>query len=164
MSPTLPRLRSGLVLLCMLTLTLITLAGTVRAGDYAVYEADSSFEDVLDALRFGIEERGLYINNVMNMGEMLERTGQDLGADTQIFTRAESIEFCSAVLSRQMTSEDPRLVVNCPFIIAVYTLPDQPDTTYIAHRAIPPAETAASPAMQAVADMLKGLAEAAIAW
>lgn len=147
-----------------LTALSLLFAGTVQAGDTQVYETATGFDDVLAAVKLGIEERGLYINNVMNMGEMLTRTGKDLGAEEEIFTRAESVEFCSAVLSRQMTSEDPTRVINCPFIIAVYTLPARPETTFIAHRTIPEAQIAASPAMRAIAQMLSGIAEGAVNW
>lgn len=135
------------------------------AEDYAVYESENSFSDVMDGLRLAIEQRGMFINNVMHMNEMLERTGQDLGFENDpLFEQADSIEFCSAVLSRKMISEDPRRIVNCPFIIAVYTLPGEPDTTYVAHRAIPSAETEQSEAMQAVAAMLQEIAEDAVSW
>jgi uncharacterized protein (DUF302 family) len=135
------------------------------ADDYAVYESESSFSDVMDGLKLAIEQRGMFINNVMHMNEMLERTGQDLGfANDPLFGQAESIEFCSAVLSRKMISEDPRRIVNCPFIIAVYTLPGEPGTTYVAHRAIPTAETEQSEAMQEVAAMLEEIAQDAVSW
>ncbi len=65
----------------------------------------------------------------MHMNEMLERTGEDLGLGGALYGQAESVEFCSAVLSRKMISEDPRRIVNCPFIIAVYTLPGEPNAT-----------------------------------
>jgi hypothetical protein len=68
------------------------------------------------------------------------------------------------VLSRKMTAEDPTRIVNCPFIIAVYTLPDQPDTTYVVHRTIAAEETAGSAVMQEVADMLRSVAEGAVTW
>ena len=152
-------------------LSILTLAATLwvsslaqAAEGYAVYESESSFEDVLQGLKLAIEERGMYINNLMNLGEMLERTGKDLGMEETIFTRAESVEFCSAVLSREMTSEAPARLVNCPFIIAVYTLPGDGGTTYVAHREIPAAETDASPAMAKVAAMLKDVASAAVSW
>ena len=106
----------------------------------------------------------MYINNVMHMGEMLERTGKDLGMEEQIYGQAESIEFCSAVLSRKMTSEDPTRIVNCPIIVAVYTLPSQPDATYVVHRVIPASETEQSAVMKEVADMLKAVAEGAASW
>jgi len=116
---------------------LVILSGQTSADSpYAVYKSESGFNDVMDALKMAIEERGMYINNVMHMDEMLERTGKDLGLGGKLYEHAESIEFCSAILSRKMTSENPARIVNCPFIISVYTLPDQPDTTYIAHRKV----------------------------
>jgi len=143
----------------------LTITATVHAaGGYAVYETDSSFEDVLDGLKLAIQERGMYINNVMHMSDMLQRTGKDLGLEETIYAKAESVEFCSAVLSRRMTAEAPARIVNCPFIVAVYTLPDQPGTTYVVHREIPQAETRDSPVMQEVTDMLKAVAEAAVSW
>jgi uncharacterized protein (DUF302 family) len=135
-----------------------------QAEEYAVYESESSFEDVMDGLKLAIQERGMYINNIMHMGEMLERTGKDLGMEDPIYTKADSIEFCSAILSRKMTLENPARIVNCPFIIAVYTLPNQPDATYVAHRVIPASETDESTVMQEVADMLKAVAEGATSW
>jgi uncharacterized protein (DUF302 family) len=138
---------------------------TARADDgYAVYESESGFEDVMDALKLAIQEQGMYINNVMHMNEMLERTGKDLGMDEPIYGEAESIEFCSAVLSRRMTAEMPARIVNCPFIIAVYTLPDQTDTTYIVHRQIPASEVASSGVMRDVAKMLDTIASSAAEW
>jgi uncharacterized protein (DUF302 family) len=126
---------------------------------FAVYKSESSHEDVMEALKMAIQNRGMYINNVMHMSEMLERTGKDLGIDQKIYANAESVEFCSAVLSRKMTSEDPARIVNCPFIISVYTLPDEPDTTYIVHRKVWIGDSEG--AMQEVAEMLQALGKAA---
>jgi uncharacterized protein (DUF302 family) len=142
----------------------LILAGGARADGYAVYESTSGFEDVIDGLTLAIQERGMYINNVMHMAEMLERTGKDLGTDEPPYGQADAIEFCSAVLSRRMASEDPARIVNCPFIIAVYTLPGRPGTTFVAHRRIPVAERERSPAMAEVAAMLKAVAEGAVSW
>lgn len=141
-----------------------TIAFCAQADEYAVYESESSFGDVMDGLKLAIQERGMYINNVMHMGEMLERTGKDLGMEEPIYAQADSIEFCSAVLSRKMTLENPARIVNCPFIVAVYTLPNQPDTTYVVHRVIPASETDESAVMQEVADMLKAVADGAASW
>ncbi len=137
---------------------------SIAADGYAVHKSESAFEDVMDGLKLAIQERGMYINNVMHMGEMLERTGKDLGTEETIYEHADSIEFCSAVLSREMTAEEPARIVNCPFIISVYTLPGTPGTTYVAHREIPADQVAASPIMAKVATMLKEVAEAAAAW
>lgn len=148
----------------ILSLLLLFAAAQATADDYAVYESDSSFSDVMDGLKLAIQQRGMFINNVMHMNEMLERTGADLDLGGPLFGEAESVEFCSAVLSRKMISEDPRRIVNCPFIIAVYTLPDQPNATYVAHRKIPASETEQSTAMQEVATMLEEIAEDAVSW
>jgi len=150
-------------LLALAALALMPVAA-FAGGAYAVYESESGFETVMEGARTAILERGMYINNVMHMGEMLERTGKDLGMDEKIYERAESIEFCSAVLSRKMTAEDPSRIVNCPFILSIYTLPGEPDKTYVAHRVISHEETAGSEIMTEVAEMLKGVAEGAASW
>jgi uncharacterized protein (DUF302 family) len=147
-----------------LAAAMLLAAAAAQAESYAVYESDSSFEDVIDGLKLAIQERGMYINNVMHMDEMLERTGKDLGMDETIYTHAQSIEFCSAVLSRKMTAEAPARIVNCPFIIAVYTLPDDADTTFVVHRRIPAAETKSSAVMREIAEMLEAVANSAASW
>jgi len=151
-------------LTAMATLALLALPTLTLGAPYAVYESASDFDTVLDAAKNAIAERGLYINNVMHLGQMLERTGKDLGIGGPIYSRAESIEFCSATLSRKMTEENPNRLVNCPFILSIYTLPGQEGKTFIVHRNIPVEETASSAAMREVAEMLQGVAEGAASW
>jgi uncharacterized protein (DUF302 family) len=130
---------------------------------YRVYKSESSFEDVMQALKMAIEENGMYINNVMHMSEMLQRTGEDLGLGGALYSHAESIEFCSAILSRRMISENPHRIVNCPFIISVYVLPSEPDATYIVHRRINLGDD--TTVMNGVEAMLESLGAAAqAAW
>jgi hypothetical protein len=148
----------------LVALALLTLPCSTLAAPYVVYESGSDFDTVLDGAKNAIQERGLYINNIMHLGEMLERTGKDLGIGGSIYSRAESIEFCSAALSRKMTEEDPSRLVNCPFILSIYTLPGQEGKTFVVHRMIPEEETANSSAMREVAEMLKGVAAGAVAW
>ncbi|MBK1719975.1 DUF302 domain-containing protein [Thiocystis violacea] len=142
----------------------IASAGVIADSGYALYRSNSAFEDVLDGLKAAIQERGMYINNVMDMGGMLERTGKDLGLNERIYTQAQSVEFCGALLSREMTAEDPARIVNCPFIISVYRRADDPDTTYLVHREVARQEREGSPAMAKVAAMLQNISEAAIDW
>jgi uncharacterized protein (DUF302 family) len=156
-------LKRALIPLCAL-LAVATLPLQADDDGYAVYESESGFEDVMDALKLAIQEQGMYINNVMHMNEMLERTGKDLGMDVPIYGQADSIEFCSALLSRRMSSEMPARIVNCPFIIAVYTLPGESETTYVAHRRIPAAEIESSAVMRDVAQMLETVASSAAEW
>lgn len=151
-------------LACVLALSLATIQTARAGGGYAVYESSAAFEDVIEGLKAAIQDRGMYINNVMHMGEMLERTGKDLGLGDAVYAKAESIEFCSAPLSHKMTAEDPARIVNCPFIASAYVLVKEPGKTYVVHREIPADQVAASPVMAEVAENLKGIAEAAVSW
>lgn len=138
--------------------------GSARPSAAVVYVSDNAFDDVMDGLRLAIEQRGFVINKILHMNQMLERTGADLGMEQALFGQAQSVEFCSATLSRRMMSEDPSRIVNCPFIIAVYTLADQPGKTLVAHRRISAAELETSAAMRDVASMLASIAEQSLSW
>ena len=134
------------------------------AESYAVYESASDFETVMEGAKLAIQERGLYINNVLHLSDMLARTAADLGFGPPRYARAESIEFCSAALSHRMTSENPHRLVQCPFILSLYTLPEQPGKTFVVHRRIAPEEISGSAIMTEVAAMLREVAEGAVSW
>ena len=82
--------------------------GALAADEYmAVFTKTGSFDDVRDAVEMAIIDRGMVVNNVSRVGEMLERTGKDLGETRHIFLKAEILEFCSATMSRKMMGADP---------------------------------------------------------
>ena len=94
----------------------------------------SSFTDTRDAIVTAIENRGIVINYTARIADMLERTGADIGATRKIFDQAETVEFCSAALSRKMMESSPHYIVLCPFIISIYTLPGDTRGTWVAYR------------------------------
>jgi len=152
------------------TLLLIALlcAGSVDVvwaeGDYmAVFTKPGSFEDVRDAVESAIIDRGMVVNNVSHVGEMLDRTGKDLGDGRQIFLKAEVLEFCSAVVSRKMMEADPDNIVFCPYVISVYVVPDQPGEVRVAYRK---PQIVGSPAsresLKAVEELLSGIVKDAL--
>ena len=96
----------------------------------AKYDFDTVKQNVVEALT----SRGLVVNNTSHIGDMLERTGKDLGDGKQVFAKAEAIEFCSAVLSRRMMESDPHNIVFCPYIISIYVLPNDLNKTYVSFR------------------------------
>jgi uncharacterized protein (DUF302 family) len=96
--------------------------------------AKGSFEEVRQLLLIAIEGQGLVVDHASNVGEMLARTGQDLGATTKLYERAEVLQFCSANYSRQLMSADPRLLAFCPFSVGIYTLPGETDTVHLVYR------------------------------
>lgn len=96
------------------------------------------FDDIRERVVMALENRGLVLSYTAHVGDMLDRTGRDLGDSKSIYGRAEVLEFCSAAISRGTMTADPRNIVFCPYAIAVYTLPQEPRTVHLAYR-VPPA-------------------------
>lgn len=116
-------------------ITLFSLPALSLAADRynVVFKAKGKYEDVRDQLQAAIEGKGLKINHMNQIAGMLERTGKDLGASKQIYGGGEQFEFCSATISRAMMEADPHAIVMCPYIISVYTVPNDP-AVYVAYR------------------------------
>ena len=91
----------------LIALAGLWLAPMAQAQSVLEVRAKGSFEEVKQLLVIAIEGQGLVVDHVATVGEMLERTGQDLGATTKIYERAEVLQFCSANYSRQMMGADP---------------------------------------------------------
>jgi hypothetical protein len=103
------------------------------------------------------------INTTSHIGEMLERTGKDLGGAKQIFIQAESYEFCSATMSRLTMEADPHNIVFCPYIISVYVLPKEPNKTYISFRKpIADGSPASKAALKELEKLLRSIVEQAL--
>jgi uncharacterized protein (DUF302 family) len=138
--------------------------GVFAADDHMVVLTKiGSFDDVRDAVDMAITDRGMVVNNVAHVGEMLERTGKDLGESRQIFLKAEVLEFCSAVVSRKMMESDPDNIVFCPYAISVYVVPENPGEVRVAYRK---PRLVGSPdsqkALKAVDELLSGIVKEAM--
>jgi len=138
--------------------------GALAGGDHmAVFTKTGSFEDIRDAVEMAITDRGMVVNNVSHVGDMLERTGKELGATKQIFLKAEVMEFCSAVVSRNMMEPDPDNIVFCPYVISVYVVPEKPNEVRVAYRKPQIAGSPASQkALKAVDELLSGIVKEAL--
>ncbi|GAB6043245.1 DUF302 domain-containing protein [Endothiovibrio diazotrophicus] len=127
------------------------------------YGTTMSYEDARDNLQLAITGRGLVVRSVSQVGEMLERTGEDLGDTRKIYGKAEVFEFCSAVFSRKMMEADERNIAFCPFTIALYTLPAEPDKVYVSfRRPAVLASPSSADALREVEDLLRGIARQAL--
>lgn len=113
---------------------LVMVQNAAADGAVVVRAIDGKFEEIRDRVVFAIQSQGLVVDHTAKVGDMLTRTGKDLGETTEIFGDAEVLEFCSALVSRRMVEADPQLLAFCPYGIAVYTLPGEPQTTYVAYR------------------------------
>ena len=83
------------------------------------YPYDGTFEDAAFSVESAIIGKGLVIDYVSHVGEMLSRTGSDVGSDVELFGAADVFVFCSAVLSRKMMEADPMNIAHCPYGIFV---------------------------------------------
>ncbi|GIT93000.1 hypothetical protein JANAI62_34580 [Jannaschia pagri] len=116
--------------LLVATLTLTALPALAQQTATAVF--DGEVEDAAFAVESAILGQGLVIDYVSHVGDMLSRTGHDLGLgaspvgeDAQIFV------FCSATISRQVMEADPMNIVHCPYGIFVAEIDG---ATLIGHR------------------------------
>ena len=114
----------------------LMLSGSVWAIDTShnrVQSTEGDFAEVREFLEMAITDRGMVINNVAHIGDMLARTAADVGGKP-IYRHAEALEFCSALISRAMMEADPHNITYCPYVIAVYELVEQPGTIYVGYR------------------------------
>jgi uncharacterized protein (DUF302 family) len=101
------------------------------------YTTDESFDDVIFGLENAILDQGLVIDGTNHVGEMLARTGPDVGSDKTVFLNADVYSFCSAALSRKVMEADPMNLMFCPYDIFVMVRPETPNETTIGYRAMP---------------------------
>ncbi|MEJ2610460.1 MAG: hypothetical protein P8179_10310 [Candidatus Thiodiazotropha sp.] len=122
-----------------------------------VFTSEESFEDVVDNIKMAIVNQGLLVSGTLHVSDMLNRTAPDLGYP-QLFSKAESVEFCSALMSHKMSQAAAENIAICPFTIAIYVKLKEPDQVYIAYR--PPLLMGDSvEATQAIIDLLEGIIE-----
>ncbi len=83
------------------------------------YEYDGSFDEAAFGVESAIVDRGLVIDFTSHVGEMLNRTMEDVGGSEKLFEAADVYLFCSAVLSREVMKADPLNIVHCPYSVFV---------------------------------------------
>jgi len=131
---------------------------------YAKYSTTKySFADVVENVELAITGRGFVIDHKSYIGKMLERTGKDTGRTKQVFIDARQFQFCPSTYSRNMMEADPNNIAFCPYIIAVFSVPEDPKTVNVMYRHPNIVGSEASKkALQALDDLLKSLVEEAI--
>ncbi len=134
---------------------LLCVAGAAaNAQTVARYSAQADFDAVKEEILFAIQGRGLVIDHTSYIGNMLDRTAKDVGAGKRVYAKAESVQFCSAVLSRKTMEVDPVNIAFCPYAIAFYVAADDPKTVHVVFRRIAGAGGEASRASLGEVDKL----------
>ncbi len=123
-------------LIAALTLSLAT-SLSATADDVSTLTTDQTFEEAADSVRDAIINRGFNVDYNGHIGEMLDRTAQDVGATQKIFNGAEIFTFCSAVVSRDVMEHEARDIAYCPYVIFVYDEAGSDDGVVIGFRHLP---------------------------
>jgi uncharacterized protein (DUF302 family) len=122
------------------------------AQEAVIYPFDGTFEEANFAVESEIVGQGLVIDYVSHVGDMLNRTGADVGSDAAIFDQATIHIFCSALVSRKVMEADWTNLAHCPYGIFVA---DRAGEVSIGYRTYPEGE------MQEVQALLDAIARAA---
>lgn len=142
---------------------LVTCAGLLAAQEVKTVARKGSFDDVKFELNNAIVGRGLVIDHTGQIGDMLARTGGDVGSDQPIYKHAEFLTFCSAKLSRQMMEADAANIAFCPYVVFVYETAGAPGEIVVGYR--PPAprgNDASRNALGEIDKLLDGIIQDAI--
>lgn len=95
------------------------MAQPAMAQEAVTYPFNGTFGDAAFAVESAILDRGLVIDLTSHVGDMLNRTGTDVGSDVKIFEAADIFLFCSATLSREVMEADPMNIAHCPYGVFV---------------------------------------------
>jgi uncharacterized protein (DUF302 family) len=125
-----------------------------------VFKSEEPFEDVVENIKMAIVERGLLVSGTLHVSDMLNRTAPDLGY-AKVFVKAESVEFCSALISHKMAQAAPENIAICPFTIAVYVQHAEPKQVYVAYR-LPHLNGSAEQATDDIIALFDGIIEDSI--
>jgi len=128
------------------------------------YSKRAKFDDVRDDLKLAIEGKGLVIDYQSFVGNMLERTGKDVGSAKKLYADAQAFVFCSAALSRKTMEADPANAALCPYSMMVYATSRDPGTVHVTYRRPwrPDGSAASKAALKEVEALLDGLAREAL--
>ena len=136
---------------------LLMLLPSLAFAEVVTYDYDGNFEDAELALTTAIEAQGLKVDHVSNVGDMLARTAESVGASELTYHNARIFQFCSATLSREMMEINPNNLGFCPYQIFVYQLSDAQNAV-IGYRSFPDGE------MKKVEELIEAIIQEALAF
>lgn len=118
-------------------LALFVSSGLALADGVRLYDFDGSFDDAAFGVESAIVDKGLVIDYVSHVGEMLARTKADVGGAVDLYETANVYLFCSASLSRKVMEADPMNIAHCPYGIFVMAAGDGSGRVQIGFREYP---------------------------
>ena len=151
------------IMVAAATMVVAFTAVNATAADVTEYIVEAPFTDVRQDLGNAVVNRGYKIDYEAMIGAMLERTSEDVGGKKTIFSNAEFVQFCSAVLSRDAMEADPANIAFCPYVLFVYERADEPGKVHVGFRRLenPTGSEASHSALGKVNDVLDAIAQEA---
>jgi len=118
---------------------LSTAADAATADGYKSYVKTGQFDDVLFDLNNAIIDRGLVIDYIGHLQQMLARTSEAVGSVTAggsktPYTQAKFLQFCSAKLTHEVISANPLNIAICPYVVFIYELKTDPGKIHVGFR------------------------------
>ncbi len=134
----------------------LSLAGGALAEEVTTYRSTAPFDEVHQDLADAIINRGYVIDYEAHIGKMLARTATDVGASQTLFAkgRANTMQFCSAVLSRDTMQADVMNIAYCPYVLFVFQARLDDPTVTIGFRRLPERGSAESKSALAIVNKL----------
>ncbi|MGB3391803.1 MAG: DUF302 domain-containing protein [Pseudaminobacter sp.] len=130
----------SLILAAFIGLAAMVALPAFARDDVTKYTSQAPFADVAADLADAIVNRGYKIDYHGFIGEMLQRTAEDVGASTQLYRNAEIFQFCSAVVSRAVMEENIENIAFCPYVLFVYEAEAEAGTVNVGFRRLPDGE------------------------
>jgi uncharacterized protein (DUF302 family) len=122
-----------LIILVLLGANLSFATEVGEGAPVRVFTSEEPFDDVVENIKMAIVDQGLLVSGTLHVSDMLNRTAADLGY-SEVFSKAESVEFCSALISHKMARAAAENIAICPFTIAVYVKKSEPQKVYASYR------------------------------
>ncbi|MFT5658872.1 MAG: hypothetical protein ACI9KN_002153 [Gammaproteobacteria bacterium] len=119
------RLFATVILATLLSIVgMPTIAQTQVNADY-IRSIEASFGDVFDELKNAVINKGLVIDYIGNVDQMLERTAlvnSEANAEQSkpVYLSAKYMQFCSSTLTHTSVRANPQNLSMCPFVVFIY--------------------------------------------
>jgi len=137
------------------TLCILPAAWVYASSHIVEMSVESVFEDVSIDIDNAIANRGFVVDYKGHVGEMLNRTADDVGSSNMVYLYADTWQFCSSVLSRQMVEINPSNIAYCPYIIYAFELTSQPGTVVVGFRKHETQDSASEDILRTIDDQLE---------
>ncbi|MFZ1815475.1 MAG: DUF302 domain-containing protein [Rhizobiaceae bacterium] len=104
-----------------------------RSAGYVSFDTKADFGDVVADLQDSIVNKGLVIDYVGHVSDMLTRTSEAAGTSNP-YANAIYLQFCSSARTHAAVAVDPRNIAMCPYVVFAYEEAVKPGVVNVGFR------------------------------